>query len=490
MMRTFIIVVLFFPFLSPAFAQSVDKKFQYASNSLKGNARLVQKYSFPNSEKGRNVLRLEVPFSNANFISPTMAYDAKGKVIEKVQLIYTTFKESPSFDQQKLNQERLRNLQSLLPDAFLNPMTEWELIGQTGAQTPEEGKNYFHGFVITWRSEASTELKETEITSLDSIFKSKLKLEESTGKPHPKDPLTTKKYLTNVDGSKTEIDRNISEDSLWMYIKSSDEHFSVVYAKWGDTAHSTVIVTEMSGDGFKRKRTWKLEDHLSDGPRSGMSDIDLHNPDSVVTTVLRRNSWTNMILVSDVTGSMSPYTAQVLAWVPSGLSGGRCAGFVFFNDGDDKSTNQKNVGKTGGIYSIKTQSFDSVFMTMKRTMREGDGGDLPENPLEAVIYSINKFPTGSEIILIADNFSSPRDLELFEKINRPVHIVLCGARGTVNPDYLFLARQTNGTVHTVHNDITNLSAMKDGEIVEIEGKHYLLHDEHFICTEAFSPVIR
>ncbi len=480
-----IVFLLLFPF--SVFSQK-EKSFTVAANELKANQKLIQHFSLPPSEAGRNILVLEVPFSNAEFISPLLASVAKGKVIEKVQLVYTTFKVSPDFDQQKLNQQRLRNLLSLLPNAFSNPMTEWELIGQTGAQSVEDGKKYFHGFIITWRPDASSTLVKNELLILDSLFLPKIHRDELISRDSKKDSLKTDiRILTNPDGSKTVINRNISQDSLWRFLKSDKEDFSVVAAMWIDTAHTSIMVLEQDFNGIKIKRVWKLEEHYSDKPTSTMSDVDLHNPDSVVTTVMKRNSWEHMVVVADVTGSMSPYTAQVLAWVPVGLAGGKCAGFVFFNDGDGKQTNRKDIGKTGGIYSIQTQHFDSVYYLMKTAMNAGDGGDLAENPVEAMIYSINSFPITSEIILIADNFSAPRDLELFKKVNRPVHIVLCGARGTVNPDYLFLARQTHGTIHTVHDDILTLDQMKDGDVVVIEGKHYLLHDEHFICNETFSP---
>ncbi|CAN5908097.1 hypothetical protein BH11BAC7_BH11BAC7_19250 [soil metagenome] len=488
-MRRILSVFVLLIFSSLFLDAQVTDKFTAASSGLKENAKLVSMFSIPQEEAGRNVLLMQVPFSSSSFIAPHLANAAKGRLIEKVQLIYTTFRESESFDQQKLNQQRLRNLFSILPDAFANAMTEWELIGQTGATTSEEGKNYFHGFIITWRPASSTSLIKEEMSTLDSIF-----LPLTSGKKI--DPLKTTgstdtdkkmRILTNPDGSTTLLNRNIPEDSLWMFVKPSGEGFSVVYAKWADTAHKTIIVTELSESGVKRKRTWKLEDHFTDVPTRGMTDIDLYNPDSVVTTVFRRNPWPNMIIVADVTGSMSPYTAQVLHWVPTGLASGRCSGFVFFNDGDAKTTNQKDVGKTGGIYSIQTQNFDSIFRMLKKSMSGGDGGDLPENPVEATIYSLNRFNQNAEIILIADNFSSPRDLELYEKITRPVHIVLCGARGTVNPDYLFLARQTHGSVHTVHDDITTLDTMKDGDVITIEGKQYLLKNEHFICLNTFSP---
>jgi hypothetical protein len=269
-------------------------------------------------------------------------------------------------------------------------------------------------------------------------------------------------------------------------MKPSGPDYSVVYAKYGDSAHTVVIVTEMSEMGHKRKRTWKFEEHK--GPltlSSGFPPVSLHDPDSVVTSVMRRNTWENMLVVTDVTGSMSPYTAQIFAWLPNALATGKCAGFVFFNDGDQKKTPQKTVGKTGGIYGTSSVRSDSIYMAARKAMSGGDGGDQPENNVEAMIWAINNIPAGKDIVLIADNWATPRDLSLFEKVNRPVHIVLCGARGGVNPAYLFLARATRGTVHTVTDDVTNLADMQEGETVKVGFQTFLLNDGRFVPLENF-----
>jgi hypothetical protein len=86
--------------------------------------------------------------------------------------------------------------------------------------------------------------------------------------------------------------------------------------------------------------------------------------------------------------------------------------------------------------------------------------------------------------------ASPRDLSLVEKVKRPVHIILCGARGGVNPDYLFIARQTGGSVHTLTDDITGLDKLVDGDVVKVGFQNFLLHNEHFIPLENFSPLLR
>lgn len=91
-------------------------------------------------------------------------------------------------------------------------------------------------------------------------------------------------------------------------------------------------------------------------------------------------------------------------------------------------------------------------------MKKGNGGDSPENDLEAVLTGIQYLTDFEDILLIADNKSPVRDIELLEKINRPVHVLLCDVRGTIHPDYIKIARETGGTLHTLKEDISSFSS--------------------------------
>jgi hypothetical protein len=473
-----------------------------AASGLVSNQKETIHFTAPASEPGHTVSLFPTEFAESQFKAneaTRLLNSIRGHIIEKVQLVYTSYRQSPDFDQKALNAKRLSAFYNLLPEAFANAQTEWELVSQTGANSPEEGRSYFHGFVIYWRPDPSTESMKSEISKLDSIFSPKEKKESSTSETSSGSTSSDgghafssgSKTLTLPDGTKMTLDRSIPEDSLWMYIKPSGSGYSVINARYGDTAHTTVIVTEMSEAGYQRKRVWKLEDHKSETPFTPHSLISLGGniQDSVFSSVIRRNNWHNTVFVADVTGSMSPYTAQLFAWLSFAANSNECAGFVFFNDGDKKSNGSKSVGKTGGIYSTKSHQYDSVYATAREAMKNGDGGDAVENDLEALIYAINELHPTGDIVLIADNWGPPRDLELFEKIKRPVHIILCGARGGVNPDYLFLARQFNGTLHTLNDDITNLGTMQDGETVKIGHQTFLLHEEHFIPLENFSKAL-
>ena len=486
-LRYFILCFL----LSAAFKSfgQTDSAYQRAVTRLIQNRATLREFQIPPSIPGHQVLLLQTPFAMADFSSTTVARKLDGKIIEKIQLVFTTYALAADFDQNSLNGRRLKNLFAMIPAVFESPFTEWELIGQTGASSPEEGRAYFHGFVIHWRPTASPQITKEELRMLDSLFTPvKItggEIPSPDGKPLvPGEPFPdgSVRVLTKPDGSKLIVERDIPQDSLRFYLKPSGPGYTVIDARYADSTHLNVIVTEMHSGGTKQKRSWKFEAHKSGLSIPSKITID---PDSVVLTVLGRNSWQNMALVCDVTSSMSPYTAQLFYWLRYGINSGRCRGFVFFNDGDGKKTSQKFIGKTGGIYGTASLNYDTVLTLAKKCMRAGDGDDTPENDLEAILWTMQNIPEGREIILLADNWATPRDLSLFEKINRPVRIVLCGARGGVNPAYLFLARKTGGSVHTLTDDVTNLSTMEEGDVVKVGFQNFLLHDDRFIPLENF-----
>lgn len=492
-MRSCLLLVLL---LISSVLHAGTEEYNRAVSRLSSNPVAVVRTEIPQSIPGHEIISLETPFAQPQFsdepLSRAMALLLKGRIVEKIQLVYTTYAQSPSFDQKGLNGQRLRNLYELSPGSFESPLTQWELVGQTGAHSPEEGQNYFHGFIITCRPAPSPALTHTELRFLDSLFFARKGDGSSTSTTHDSGSGKTggktgfkPKTVTMTDGTKITIDRDIPEDSLWRYMRPSGRGWSVIQARYGDSAHTVVVVTEMSETGYRQKRTWKLEEHKGDLTVGGDFTSLGNVPDSVVMSVLRRNYWNHTVFVCDVTGSMMPYTAQMFTWLPAALGNNRCSGFVFFNDGDNKSNGNKSIGKTGGIYSTKSTSFDSVCAVARITMQNGNGGDAQENDLEAMLYAIEKLSPAGDIVLIADNWGPPRDLELYKKLNRPVHIILCGALGGVNPDYLFLARMTGGTVHTLKDDITNLSEMQEGETVKVGFQTFLLSNDHFVPLENF-----
>ncbi|MFN7117459.1 MAG: hypothetical protein ACK4TA_11715 [Saprospiraceae bacterium] len=207
---------------------------------------------------------------------------------------------------------------------------------------------------------------------------------------------------------------------------------------------------------------------------------ELTEGDSTVLNTLNRNKdWQKMLVVTDLTGSMSPYTAQLLLWFKLAQNTGRVQHLVFFNDGDGKADTLKTLGKTGGIYDLQPKSFEEIAILANKVVEKGTGGDEPENNIEALLHGINACPECNEIIMISDNWASPRDLALLKKVNKPVRVILCGTEEGVNPDYLNLARDTGGSVHTIREDIENLLSLNEGQEIKIGNEIFVIRRGRF-----------
>ena len=85
---------------------------------------------------------------------------------------------------------------------------------------------------------------------------------------------------------------------------------------------------------------------------------------------------------------------------------------AFFNDGDKLKDRKKVIGFTGGIYYQESDPLLQVTKLMKRVAHKGNGGDSPENDLEAICTAMIQAKNEEDIILIADNGSCVRDFVL------------------------------------------------------------------------------
>ena len=199
---------------------------------------------------------------------------------------------------------------------------------------------------------------------------------------------------------------------------------------------------------------------------------------SVVFNVLKRNKqWKNKLVVADLTGSMYPYAQQISTWLKlQFLKDTTSQHFAFFNDGDNKKDIEKKIGATGGIYHCKAKTVDELITTMELTIKKGQGGDAPENPVEAIIFGLNKSGKVDDVILVADNWAKARDIKMLTRIKIPVRVILCGVfEGMeINEDYLNIAYKTKGSVHTIEQDITDLMKQSTGKKFNINGVDYII----------------
>lgn len=206
--------------------------------------------------------------------------------------------------------------------------------------------------------------------------------------------------------------------------------------------------------------------------------------ESVVDQVFERNQWDSMLVVADFTGSMSAYISQLLLWVKLNNEEGKVSQFIFFNDGNGRSDKYKLLGKTGGIYPVRSKIYAEIEYTAKKCRKAGNGGDIPENDIEALLAGMKLCADCKELVLIADNFSDVRDIALSLKIKEPLRIILCGVKdGYINPVYLNLARKTKGSVHLIEKDLKDLASLKEGEILEVDSAKFIVYKGEFVLYE-------
>lgn len=196
--------------------------------------------------------------------------------------------------------------------------------------------------------------------------------------------------------------------------------------------------------------------------------------DSTVYKIFDRHpEWRKSLVVMDWTSSMYQYGASCVLWHSLHYNQSGIRYFTFFNDGDNKPEYLKKAGYTGGIYHEKADRLDDVIKLFRLVMKNGSGGDVPENDIEAMIKAIQYFPDFDELILIADNSACIKDYIISDSIKVPIKVILCGTKNGINPMYLNLAAKTGGSVHTIEEDIYSMQNTGIGqETVNIGGINF------------------
>src|ERR1700752_1718674 len=341
---------------------SLHSKAQYKTEDLiKLKPEKIKK---PNRNPHPNSVWLEMDFNSPLILNTKDADVLKGKLIVRVELYYTDFQLSESFSQPELNKERFAELKKVCPYLFKLSFIEWKVIGQNGCKNVDDAKNYFHGFVITYIPTPDKALALKEAKKISSIIKN-----DSLG--HDTEIITVTFKYKKV--------RKLT--GLYLPILKRKLDAGIKYAKKSIWNRKREYITRVDTLITKQKHKEFIR---SKNALCFMKRV----PDSTIFKVLERHSnWNNMLFICDVTGSMSPYTTEVLLWHKLNYQLHKAKYFTFFNDGDETPDNKKKLGKTGGIYSITAGNYEAVEISMFKTMEKGGGGDGPENNCEAVIKS-------------------------------------------------------------------------------------------------------
>ena len=335
--------------------------------------------------------------------------------------------------------KRLRNLFEL--DPLLNDANiSWEIILHTHCENDAQVDELFHGVRIIYRrdDEAMVNVAPPKKEEISVIIEEDLSSTENE-----------KEHLENLE--ELESFQDLPQELVLELVNldSTEKTDAIMdyYEKLLADTSSTEITTE-----FLKEQETMIERFIK--TYGGGAE------DQVTMKVLNRNpQWKNSLVVADWTGSMYAHGGQALLWHILNFEKSGMEYFTLFNDGDDKETKNKVIGKSGGIYFEKAKNIDKVIHLYNLVMLKGNGGDGPENDLEGIIRAIKKYPKHGEVILIADNNSCVRDMELLSEIKEPVRVIVCGfnnKKTKLNPHYLEIALKTGGSLHTLNMDIYNL----------------------------------
>jgi hypothetical protein len=202
----------------------------------------------------------------------------------------------------------------------------------------------------------------------------------------------------------------------------------------------------------------------------------------------RHKNWDSIIVVVDVTTSMLPSLMEVNKWLDLNYKNKQIDRFVYFNDGDGIPDYMKRLNSTGGIHTDTSSNYSTYVKGIKKYMVMGLGNmDIAENVLEALIYAQKFAIPGSEIVLLSDNNSTPRDTALIDSLKLPVKVIACGVDGCdLNTSLINIAYRTGGSIHTGVNDVRdfkNAKRPKDREIIiNIGDKKYITKGRSLKCV--------
>lgn len=447
------------------------------SPELLSKAKEFELPQYDISRKSKYIIYLPMNYSKFLFTEEDKAlfHTLKDTMIERIDLVYTVFRRSKTFDQVKLNKERYEMFQKFFPQAFNNNLIDWNLMAQNGTMDYKEAQTYFHGFVIYLKPHRVTTKNGITIgtamdTRVDDPDTRILETNEEVAK--------IKTLLSKSTATKTVFDTTYTQKRkrIWtgMYLAKNKSK-----RKKGK---------KFKTKGPKRPKEYKTkyekvmkvterevpDPDAAPAPEKVIAEI---TEDSVVYSVMNRTlgKWKDHVVVQDVTGSMHPYLTQTLLFLRSHIQKNTTEKFVFFNDGDQKPDGP--LGYSGGCYYVSADNVQEIEEMAFEAMRNGKGGKAPENDIEALLYGVKKFPNCQGIVLIADNFSRVRDFRLIPrlmKLGKPVRVIVCGiAKGDViNLDYIYLARYTGGSLHTIDDDITNLANKKDGDAFKVGSQYF------------------
>ena len=463
----------------------------------------IEKYPLPAEIKAGLVI-VEMPFGYSNVLKvsgDTAGLKTAGDIF--IDVACTDYPINASLV--SLNKSRVTSFLKRFTFIEEGQLAQVNFFQQTDGALRENAIKMFHGLIVKFRPKQTTENAKKEVVKLEQIVK--------TGSLVPGPTLKTKTVTKKKDSVATDMEKIYAQrprkfqNGKW-YIqvgRGGIENYDT-YKKLPLDSFITRDPKDALDEGLISKTEYKefrkttliriyyprwmeLDSVFPQKPVTivekpmMVTKIISGIPDSSILKILDRTKWEKTTIVGDVTGSMYKYTAQLLLWVKTNPIGSLSKNFVFFNDGDNMPDKDKKIGSTGGIYYKTCNTYAEVENLLRGTMLKGNGGDFPENNIEALMTAEKAFPAAEFQVMIADNWAAIKDKALWQHLTKPVRIVVCGATEfNVNIDYLNLARKTKGSVHLMESDLYNLAGLKEGEILKVGKNSFIVKNGMFVET--------
>lgn len=452
----------------------------------KAKAYSMRKYDKNAVQAGYSKWQIRSKFGHGRISTVPMPEDfLKGDIVA-IDYYYTSFKTDTNFDQVTLDSARWANLEVMYPVVFAKvDQVPVRFIEQTLAQSKKTALFFYHGFVVHYQvhddlvNKKAKEMnqgfkvkvqelapppkeREKEIVYMEKLFKRGFEGDDApqwgsvrqVSGTRRKDILSVWGYNMNLGKPDTVI-RSHAKWVKQTAKKNAKRHFITAYKESYQVASDTILVNlyrvpenyypGSTPPPFTAGMFGLMEKAYDE---SKLRYMAFKKPKLVnevsgdLLGALKNYETDSVVLVIDVTSSMTKSIAQVLKWAHSSKMRNRIKGVVLFNDGNGMSNKDKVIGSTGGIYFVK--GLENLQLTMITAMRAGTGGDGVENDLEALVKGKQEFGK-ADYVLVADNLCRPRDFSLISKVKFPVNILICNGV-EVKDYYMDIAEATGGKV--------------------------------------------
>jgi len=202
-----------------------------------------------------------------------------------------------------------------------------------------------------------------------------------------------------------------------------------------------------------------------------------------IKAIFHRNKdeWKQKRIIANIDCSMYQYIDELMVWNYSNPSEQANNKYWLFNGFNYQSEEHEGHSRRG-IFHVPNNNVQGFFNTIDKIVNFSCRGSRLENVVEALILGAEGKTPEEDLLFIADNYSDVSDLEKLKDLTVPVHVLLTQSNYGVNENYLEIAYQSGGSIHTTDVDIKaeQLKNLKNGDQLKIGKFAYRFYKGKFL----------